>query len=294
MADADWVKYKQIRGKPLPESAEVLGAWYRLGALLKRDFYAVTGVYDRLDDRDDGPPRRVLLKVYHTDPLGLLPLGALGRWLCRRESCRLRQVAGVAGVPQLLALHGESGLVREYVPGCNLRQYARSGGLVDEAFFPRLRAILDDVHARGLSHNDLSKPENVLVTPDGRPALIDFQISTGVADRGGPVVRGLTRRFVAYMQSVDHYHLTKLHTYRRPFDFTDEERAAVKRKGALLTAHGWVRRPYRKVRHAVLQRFLTAAPAADPAVPSPRALGRRATARQPEGRVGVAEDRPAG
>jgi predicted Ser/Thr protein kinase len=292
MADSDWVKYKQIRGKPLPEAAQLLGAGYRLGMLLKRDFYAVTGVFERADDApDDGPPRQVLVKVYHTDPLGIIPLRSLGRFLCRRETDRLRQLDGIAGVPRLLAFYGDSGFIREFIPGCNLREYSRSAQ-VDADFFPSLRAILAEVHARGVSHNDLSKPENILVTPDGRPVLIDFQISTRVVSMERPLRRLLSRRLVRFMQRVDHYHLAKLHTRRRPLDFTDDQRAALNRKGIILTMHGWVRRPYRAIRHLVLRKFLTAKGDPAAAVPAPHLASRSAGQ---DGRpVGVAGDRRTG
>jgi hypothetical protein len=261
MADADWVKYKAIRGKPLPESARLIGADYRLKQTLKKDFYAAVGIYVRADAPEDGTARTpppVLLKIYHTDRLFLLPLGGvLGRFLCRREVGFLERLGDVEGIPHFLELHGESGFVREYVPGCNLREFTRDRR-VDDAFFPALRATLDAVHSRGISHNDLSKPENILVTTDGRPVLIDFQIATRVRADASPFRRAASRRFVRYMQGVDRYHLAKLHSRRRPEDFTDSERQQAQRKGLVLIMHGWVRRPYRAVRHFVLRHFLTA------------------------------------
>jgi hypothetical protein len=86
----------------------------------------------------------------------------------------------------------------------------------------------------------------------------------------------LSRRFIAYMQQVDRYHLAKIHTRRRPLDFSDEERAAVNRKGVILTMHGWVRRPYRAIRHVVLRNFLTVETlpsAASSTVPAPHMFG---------------------
>src|SRR6185437_2355445 len=97
MPDADWVKYKQIRGEPLPQVAELLGTSYRLNAVLKRDFYAAVGLYERGSASGSGAPGQVLLKLYHTDPLGILPLGFLGRRLWRREVLSLRRLQGVQG-----------------------------------------------------------------------------------------------------------------------------------------------------------------------------------------------------
>jgi predicted Ser/Thr protein kinase len=300
MADSDWAKYRQIRGKALPESIDLLGSRYRLGSLLKRDFYAAVGLYQRDDDPSaGGPPARVLLKVYHTDRvrLVLFPWGALGRFLCRREAGFLAQLEGVQGIPQLLSRYGESGLVREFVPGCNLREYTRKGLVVGVDFFPRLRGILDAVHARGVSHNDLSKPENVLVTADGSPALIDFQIATRVVSGGTRLRRASSRTLIRYLQRIDRYHLTKQYSRRRPMDFSADERKRMERKGWLVTAHGWLRRPYRAVRHQILRNFLTVAPGSS-AVPPPHLVdpgsaGRPAPEGVPGG-VGVAEDRTTG
>jgi serine/threonine protein kinase len=188
----------------------------------------------------------------------------------------------VAGVPQLLARHGEAAFVREYVEGCNLREFTRSGQ-VDAQFFPRLAAILAEVHARGMSHNDLSKPENVLVASDGSPRLIDFQIATRLVAGGGPVVRAAARRWIAYMQGVDRYHLAKQNSRRRPMDFTPEQRAAMQRKGCVVTVHGWFRRPYRAVRHMVMRRLLVEP--APGAIPAPHLD----LAQQPRPSVGVVE-----
>jgi serine/threonine protein kinase len=255
MADADWHKYRQLRGKELPADFVLQGVRYHRERLLKRDFYAAVGIYGRLGESPSLPPR-VLLKIYHTDPLWGLPLGWLGRWLARREIDAFRALADVEGVPRLLTTFGESGMVREFVPGCNLKEY-RLLRLPDERFYPELARILAEVHARGMSHNDLAKPENVLATEDGRPVLIDFQIALGPRLARGPVVGWLARRFLRYMQGIDRYHLAKHHTWDRPGDFSDDERRRARQKGTILWLHGVVvRRPYRAVRHFVLRRWL--------------------------------------
>lgn len=249
MADADWHRYKQLRGKALPDEFAHQGVRYRRHALLKRDFYAAVGIYETDTPTATAPPQ-VLLKVYHTDPLWGVPFGWLGRWLARREIRAYEALAGVAGVPRLLARFGDAGMVREFVPGCNLKEY-RATNLPDASFYQELAAILAAVHARGMSHNDLAKPENVVVDAAGRPILIDFQIALG------PRVRWPLRRFLRYMQAVDRYHVRKHHTHDRPDDFTEVELRQARKKGTILYLHGVVvRKPYRAVRHFVLRRFL--------------------------------------
>lgn len=263
MADADWWRYKQVRGEPLPESAELLGAGYRLEQILKRDFYAAVGVYVRAEPArgvDPQPPDRVLYKVYHTDGVGFdaPPWRWLGRRLRDREAHYFRVLDGVPGVPRLWGVQGESALVREYVPGRNLREFIREGQTPDDQFFPKLRQTLNAVHARGVSHNDLSKPENLLVTDQGAPVLIDFQIALRTVGQGWPILGGLSRVLIRYFQRVDRYHLLKQHRRRRPGDYNAKQHETLRRKGWLLSLHGrFLRRPYRAVRHVVLDRYLT-------------------------------------
>ena len=258
MADADWHKYKQLRGHELPESVVLLDTDYVREQVLKRDFYATVGIYTRADGRSGTTPLRVLLKIYHADSLWGFPLGWMGRWLCRREMRFYRLLDGIEGIPRFLGTHGESGLVREFVPGCNLREF-RAKAKPGARFFVELREILAKAHARGVAHNDLSKPENVLVTEDGRPVLIDYQLALAPRSQHWPVVGALPRAFVRFMQNIDRYHLTKLHRRARAEDFTDEHRKQLRRKSLVIRLHGvLLREPYRAVRHAVLPRWLMA------------------------------------
>jgi|SRR5690606_1875038 hypothetical protein len=99
-------------------------------------------------------------------------------WLARREARALGKVAGMADVPQLLAWDGRR-LDRSYMEGAAMYQRPPRG---DVAYFHRARRLLQELHRRGIAHNDLAKEANWLVLEDGRPALTDFQLAT----RGDP------------------------------------------------------------------------------------------------------------
>ena len=275
MADGDWARYRQLRGKTLPAGFEFRSCAYALEKLYKRDFYAATGVYRREGPDRANPPDRVVLKIYHTDPFWFLPLDWLGRWLCRREADFLHALDGIRGVPRLLARHGQAGMVREFIPGRNLREYL-TAARPDPSFFPRLAAILDAVHQRGICHNDLHKPENILVRPDGSPVLIDFQIAATLPTRL-PVLGRLARRTLGYLQEMDRYHLQKHHRLLCPDQLSPEQKRTALRKGVLLTLHGWLlRRPYRAVRHFVMNRFMRVGPAGGESLDPAKTPGRRA------------------
>jgi serine/threonine protein kinase len=258
MADADWAQYKQIRGKALPETIKFQGATYSLAKVFKRDFYAATGLYQRSENGEgSAAPDKVVFKHYHMDPLWFIPLRWLGRLLWRREMQLGKAVGDVAGVAHILGRFGKSGLVREYIPGQNLREYLVEHD-VDAQFFVKLRQSLADVHACGIAHNDLNKPENILVREDGSPVLIDFQIAYKPPQKF-PGLKQVGRVVLRYLQQMDWYHLLKHHHRRRPQDFTKEDLEISTRRGILLNLHAWLlRRPYRVIRHLVMRSFLMA------------------------------------
>jgi serine/threonine protein kinase len=254
MSDADWSKYKRLRGRDLPTVTTMCGGEYALAKLFKHDFYAATGVYRR---QSGAGPEAVVLKVYHTDRWGIVPLGWLGRSLHRRETAFYRALAGVPNVPRMLEDRGDGGFVREYIPGGNVREVVeRDGRRVNADFYPTLQKTLADIHARGVAHNDLSKPENVLVGEDGKPWLIDFQIAS--MPKRWPLGLGrLAGPFLRYFQSLDDYHLCKQYRRYRPEDVSEDVRRRGTRRGGLVTLHYYlIRAPYRFVRHLVRDRFL--------------------------------------
>lgn len=118
-----------------------------------------------------------------------LPLSrALARVLATRERRALERLDGRVAAPRLepdagwLAAPAAGGealragelVVREYLAGCPL---SRAEAL-PRNFFELLAAEVERMHALGVCHNDLHKEQNVVVRPDGRPALVDFQLAS--------------------------------------------------------------------------------------------------------------------
>lgn len=95
----------------------------------------------------------------------------IGRWFVRRELASLQRLAGIDGVPpDAFRLDGYA-LAFGYVDGLN---YGKVPVAVP-AYFIALEALMRAVHERGIVHLDNRGSGNVLVRPDGSPALIDFQ-----------------------------------------------------------------------------------------------------------------------
>lgn len=106
-------------------------------------------------------------------------LRPLARWLARREARALGMLKGIEGVPQLLYWDGRR-LRRSWIDGLPMQQ-ARPQ---DPAYFREALRLLRRLHAAGVLHNDLAKEPNWLVTVDGRPALVDFQLAARSRHRG--------------------------------------------------------------------------------------------------------------
>ena len=120
-------------------------------------------------------------------------------------------------------------------------------------FFDRLRAGLVEVHGRGHAVIDLEKLDNVIVGDDGRPYLVDFQISWSWPERFGGRLAPM-RWLMARLQQGDFYHLRKLQRRARPDQLTPEELAASRRRPWPVRLHGYVARPLILLRRRLLRR----------------------------------------
>lgn len=157
--------------------------------------------------------RSVVVKKPHASLL----LGWLWQRLLKREQRVYERLVGIPGVPRSYGLVGDSCLVLEYVPGPSLR--AQDAALADrEAFFARLLATLEAMHAAGVAHGDLKRKDNVIVAAGETPYLVDFGIA---------VLRGRSRlanRFVFdTMRQLDYNAWVKLKYRGRPEALADAD-----------------------------------------------------------------------
>jgi RIO-like serine/threonine protein kinase len=97
----------------------------------------------------------------------------LARSLARREQRALRVLDGVGAVPSALGQDRRTSL-RSWLEGEPM-QIAQPRSI---EYFDQARKLLVQMHRRGVTHNDLAKEPNWLVTPSGAPALIDFQLAS--------------------------------------------------------------------------------------------------------------------
>jgi RIO-like serine/threonine protein kinase len=103
----------------------------------------------------------------------------LARYLGRREVRALRRLQGIAGVPAVLQAD-RTRIVRSWIDG----QPMHVARPQDPAYFVAAMRLLRTLHAHDVAHNDLAKEPNWLVTADGAPALVDFQLALCSSRRG--------------------------------------------------------------------------------------------------------------
>ena len=177
-------------------------------------------------------------------------MGRVGRWLAQREARAYAALGNIEGIPRFLGRWGDNGFVHEYVEGHPLRRYE----IVNDEFFPRLAALLGAVHAHDMAYVDLEKRENILVGDDGKPYLIDFQISFALP--AGRWKRSRLARFVLRrLQESDRYHLLKHHRRHRPDQLTAEQLAASRRRPFYIDLHRYLFRPLTLLRRRTLRRW---------------------------------------
>lgn len=113
------------------------------------------------------------------------------RKMVRRETRALEAMAGVEGVPALLATAGPLAFVMERL---DAERLPRSDvAPPPEPYWPQCRAMIDAMHERGVAHGDLRRKNILIGVQDRRPYLIDFA-TAWVARPGGAFERFMVRR----------------------------------------------------------------------------------------------------
>ena len=207
----------------------------------KHDFFAATGLYR-------GPTGLAVLKINRTNPCFGIPMLWAGRFLGRREVKLYAAVHDLPGVPRLIGTIGQTGFLHAFVPGHPLERYEA----VTDTFFDQLVTLVQVLHRRHIAYVDLNKRQNILHGDDGRPYLIDFQISLRLPPVGWRRVAA-ARWFLRRFQQGDYYHCLKHKRRLRPDLLTPAEKQIVERVGFWIRLHRLIARPLTQLRRRFLR-----------------------------------------
>jgi hypothetical protein len=228
--------------KNLPDTITLDNVAWRHTRTHKHDFWAVTGFYESADGR------RAVLKMGRTEPFMGFGLEFIGRFLCRREMRFYNALREIPHVPPIIGAVGTTGFLHAFVEG----QPLSKDHPVPNSFFDDLERLMHEIHARNIAYVDANKPENILLGDDGRPHLIDFQISWDLHELGNT---WLNRWWLKRLQHSDIYHVLKHKKRLRPDQLTDIEREIVENRGALIRIHRIVTTPYKRIRRSTFKRM---------------------------------------
>jgi hypothetical protein len=228
-----------------PETIDVDGECFVREEILKHDSWAATAIYA-------SATRRAICKFNRESAILILPMRWLGRALAARERWFMDRLRGVVGVPAGLGAVRAGGRV---LPNAVARTFVAGHALafderVGDDFFPRLTAILAEVHRRGIAHVDLHKRENILVDEAGGPHLIDFQISWG--SPAGRLAAACCGPLLALLQRCDDYHLLKHRLRLRPDQVPHGQADLDSLRPAWIRLHRLVAVPFRTFRRGLL------------------------------------------
>jgi hypothetical protein len=245
----------------LPATVTLGPDTYHLKKVLKHDFFAATALYESHASPSSGEkprPTKIILKLERRQHFLGLPLSWLGELLCCHEVSILRRLRNLNSMPRFLARYGQTGFAYEYIEGHSLKEQKE----LPPDFFDELHRLLEQVHKCNVVYLDMDKRSNILLGADGKPYLIDFQISLHIGDR---VL--FSRRLAEYVRLIlrqaDIYHLFK-HKRRLCPDLLRPHEATIShRKGTWIRAHRLLATPLRNLRRALLN-FLCAKGALPP------------------------------
>ncbi|GAH84258.1 unnamed protein product, partial [marine sediment metagenome] len=181
---------------PPPERIELAAATYRLVRVFKHDFWTAACLYE-LSAGAAGTEAvpKVVVKFGRSQAFAGIPLGWVVRILRRNEQEIYGLLRGVPGVPRWMGCIGECGYAIEFIDSRSLDHDPPP----PPGFFDELRRLLEAVHARGVAYVDSNKRSNILVGADGRPYLVDYQISIHRREDLPWPLREIIRAAVNYM-----------------------------------------------------------------------------------------------
>jgi len=234
---------------PPPERIELKRRRYRLERVFKHDFFAATCLYRPVSSSG----QRIVVKFARSQAFCGLPMDWLGRWLGGREERIYRVLTGLEGLPRWLGRVGRNAHAIAYVGGRPLDHVDEP----PEGFFDRLAALMRTIHDRGVAYCDANKRSNILVSRDGRPCLVDFQISLCRRDGWPWPFRKIIRWAVEYAAARDIYHVYKHKRRMCPQRVRPEEEALSRRRTGLHRVHRSLTKPWRRLRRKFLREQFT-------------------------------------
>ena len=113
-------------------------------------------------------------------PLGNFLTRPVNLALLRHEYRIYQKLQGMDAVPVCYGMANNEFMVIEFIEGHTIRERRPDTG---SQYYVKLLAAIKEMHNRKVAHFDLKRSENLLITENDEPKLIDFGVS--IARKGG-------------------------------------------------------------------------------------------------------------
>ena len=134
-----------------------------------------------------------------------------------RELEIYKKLQDIHGIPDCFGMTWRCDLILEYIERQSYpdKQYELAG---NQSFFQELLDLILNIHNKGIAHGDLKRKDNILVSQDNKPFLIDFGTAISIDNSKGRI-----KRFVfGFLKSTDLNAWIK-HKYNRNYDDISED-----------------------------------------------------------------------
>lgn len=148
-------------------------------------------------------------------PLGNFLTRPINLALLRHEYRIYKKLAGMDAVPVCYGMANNEFLVLEFIEGKTMREYRPD---INSGFYEKLFVAIEEMHQHQVAHFDLKRKENLLVTADDTPKIIDFGVS--IHEKSG---FHFLNRFLFKLAKQFDYNAWVRHKYNRQLDLISEE-----------------------------------------------------------------------
>ncbi len=154
------------------------------------------------------------------------------RFIARHEARNYRRLAGVRGIPALVAAFDRV-IVLQHLPGERISRFRRHPEAA--AAIRSMEAAVRAMHDAGVYHGDLRRRDNILVADDGSVGIVDFSSAVSVRRLGA-----LSWLLRPLLHLLDRYAVLKWKSRLAPAGMTGGERRLLR---LLDTLRFWHRDP---------------------------------------------------
>jgi len=170
-------------------------------------------------------------------PLGNFLTRPINLALLRHEYRVYQQLQGMDAIPACYGMANNEFLVIEFIEGQTIRQRQPDK---DSEYFKKLLSAIKEMHHRQVAHFDLKRSENLLITQNDMPKIIDF----GVSVIRKPGLHWINQYLFKLASQFD-FNAWARHKYQKKMDLLSEQDQPYYRKTAIELLSKKIKRFYK-------------------------------------------------